>query len=730
MSKKQNTVQTLISQLAKPTLAMGLIAAATGLQAQDSITTYNLDAVTITATRVEQNPDTVGRSVTVIKKEAINNSVYNNVAELLSTQEGIYVVGAAQNPGSVQSVFMRGANSEHTVILVDGVRITDPSSTTNSVNLAELSLVNIEQIEIVRGSHSTLYGSSAIGGVINIITKKGTKKGVNLSANATVGLFNETASDLSQNVNLGYTAKNGLYVNGEVFNRNVAGIDATTDTITNPNTYNKRDKDGFEKLDLVGKVGFKNKKWNAFVAYKNTNQLSEIDDGAYIDDDNYTVEFDRNLYSYQAAYKLGDKANLTFVGGYTDMKRTAFDDSSVVSNLGTFDHAISESSYEGTVLNNELQADFKTKNAAFIFGAGHYEQTMTAKTFYKNYSTSYESKSDLDTLNIKTNTSSLFAHSDINGNAVSASLNKLNLGLGLRYNYHSTFGNNITYELNPTYKLSNNSVVYLSYSTGFNAPALYRLYSPNKNMVSNITRGNIDLDPEKSASIELGVKQRTGKNTFITFAMYQTTVKDLIDYVYLWDKSIGIDTLGNDWMRPDYLGDTYLNIGTQTNTGFEFGLQTQLNKQFSLAANISLVSGKLNYKPSSTSYTNNYHVQLFESGTFLTEEVEMQGLTRRSNTVNINLGYTPTKKLAFNADLRFAGLKNDVAYDANLGPYGALGQTKVGGYSLLGFNVKYTFVKKLTVNFRIDNLADVDYQEINGYTTRGRGFYLKLNYSL
>lgn len=72
---------------------------------------------------------------------------------------------------------MRGANSNHTVIMVDGMRLSDPSSVDNALDLGELSLTNIERIEIVRGAHSTLYGSSAIGGAVNIITKKNDRLG-------------------------------------------------------------------------------------------------------------------------------------------------------------------------------------------------------------------------------------------------------------------------------------------------------------------------------------------------------------------------------------------------------------------------------------------------------------------------------------------------------------------------------------------------------------------------
>ena len=138
---------------------------------EDYTKVYPMKEIVVTATRTDKDVNNVGRSVTLITNEQMKTSVYNNLAELLSRQEGIYVVGTGQNPGMIQSLFMRGANNNQTAIMVDDVRITDPSSPNNALDLKELSLTNLDRVEIVRGAHSTLYGSSAIGGVINLITK-------------------------------------------------------------------------------------------------------------------------------------------------------------------------------------------------------------------------------------------------------------------------------------------------------------------------------------------------------------------------------------------------------------------------------------------------------------------------------------------------------------------------------------------------------------------------------
>ncbi len=265
MKKEKNKIATLL-------VASGTLLSAQNAngQQQDTTTANSLKEVVVAATRSEKNPLEVGKSITLISGEQIKNSGVNSMAELLSQQKGIFVVGTGQNPGQLQSIFTRGANSNQTLILVDGIKISDPSSTDNAADLSELSLMNIERIEIVSGSQSTLYGSSAIGGVINIITKTKQRPGLHVDAATNLGTFGAGTFLSGENVLLNYTAKNGFYINAGASNTNVKGLDATVDTVTNANDFahNHRDKDGFSKLDLVGKVGYKNEKWDIFASYK------------------------------------------------------------------------------------------------------------------------------------------------------------------------------------------------------------------------------------------------------------------------------------------------------------------------------------------------------------------------------------------------------------------------------------------------------------------------------
>lgn len=726
MKKEKNQIATLL-------VVSGALLFAPNVKGQQQDTTKSipLKEVVISATRSEKDPLDVGRSITLISSEQIKNSGANTMAELLSQQEGIFIVGTGQNPGQLQSIFTRGANSNQTVILVDGVKICDPSSTDNGINLSELSLANIDRIEIVRGSHSTLYGSSAIGGVINIITKTKQTPGLHVDAETKAGMFGSGTFLSSENVGLNYTTKSGFYVNVGAFNTNVKGLDATIDTVTDPNNYKHthRDKDGFSKTDLIGKVGYKNEKWDVFASYKKINQKVDIDKGSYNDDDNYTTTFKRNLSTYGATYKINEKFKVSYIGGLTDLKHVFTDDSSVVNTAGKYDGTFYKGSYKANVSNNELQANIKLKGFSAVVGGGVYNEKMTFNTYYySNTYGIYESKSNLDSLHINVNTINQFAHVDMDGSIINDKYKAFAIGLGIRNTKHDLFGGNLTYEINPSLKVKENGLLFASYSTGFNAPSLYQLYSNNKDFTSGITRGNQTLKPEESQSWEFGFKQKVNDNITFSISYFKTIVENSIDYVYLWNKNTKIDSLG----YADYMGDTYVNIGKQTNQGVEIAVSSKVSDKLSVFTNLSLISGRLEYDPANidNAHTQGNHVQIFGSGAFLNKEAETIGLVRRPSTANVGLTYQPIKKLSLGANLKYVGPRSDVYYNSGSGPFGALAMKGVGDYTLVDVLIKYTIIKQLSTTLRVENVFDVKYNEIYGYTTRGRGFYLAIRYNM
>src|SRR6185295_2373488 len=138
------------------------------------------NTVVVTATRTEQSLSEVGQSISVIDADAIRQRQSDSVVDLLRNVPGVTF---ARNGGigTSTSVFIRGAENDQTVALIDGVKLNDPSSPGGGFNFGNLLVGNIARIEVLRGSQSVLWGSQAIGGVVSLTTTEPTEE---LSANA------------------------------------------------------------------------------------------------------------------------------------------------------------------------------------------------------------------------------------------------------------------------------------------------------------------------------------------------------------------------------------------------------------------------------------------------------------------------------------------------------------------------------------------------------------------
>src|SRR5258705_3447236 len=166
------------------------------LPAQDS-TGKVLDEVVLTANKFEQKQSQTGKVVTVISKDQLEKSTGKTIAQVLNEQAGITITGVYMSAGSVQTVFMRGASSGRTLIFIDGIAVNDLAMINNEFDLNLISINDVERIEICKGAQSTLYGSDAIAGVINIITvKKEVNKPFNIKSTAAFGNKNTFRGNL------------------------------------------------------------------------------------------------------------------------------------------------------------------------------------------------------------------------------------------------------------------------------------------------------------------------------------------------------------------------------------------------------------------------------------------------------------------------------------------------------------------------------------------------------
>ncbi|MGZ3756242.1 MAG: TonB-dependent receptor, partial [Mucilaginibacter sp.] len=149
-----------------------------------------LDTVVVTATRSPKKISETGRVVTVISADQISRSQGKSLPELLNTVPGIIFSGAGNGAGISSTIYLNGASTGNTLILVDGFPVNNASSIDGSYDLNAFPLDMIDHIEILKGSGSTLYGSDAVAGVINIITKHARKNGFNTSVQLSGGSYN------------------------------------------------------------------------------------------------------------------------------------------------------------------------------------------------------------------------------------------------------------------------------------------------------------------------------------------------------------------------------------------------------------------------------------------------------------------------------------------------------------------------------------------------------------
>jgi vitamin B12 transporter len=183
--------------MTKKLLALSALLAAMNAQAQDSTAKRELDEVVVTATKYPVKLSETGKVVTVIGREQMERSSGKSLAQVLTEQTGIIVNGANSNPGKDKSIFLRGASNDYTLILLDGIPVNDPSGAGGAFDLRLFPVEQIDHIEILKGSQSTLYGSDAVAGVINIITKKKGSKAIGFNGGATYGSFNTFTADVA-----------------------------------------------------------------------------------------------------------------------------------------------------------------------------------------------------------------------------------------------------------------------------------------------------------------------------------------------------------------------------------------------------------------------------------------------------------------------------------------------------------------------------------------------------
>jgi len=467
-----------------------------------------LEEVVVTATRTESTLQQIGgSSVTVITAQDIEAKKQITVEEILKGAPGIDVA-ATGGLGTTTTVFMRGADSKNTLILLDGIIFNDPSSPDRGADLANLTVDNIERIEIVRGPLSVLYGSNATAGVINIITKKGRGK-PSVHAGLEGGSYNTWKY---------YGGASGAL---DKFNFSLTASRVDTDGFSVANDDNDRildagntsEDDGWENTTVSAKLGVDiTPDFDINAILRNLDSEVELDDwdflGGYSGDrfdpvtslPDPTGKKERKTTSDQSFGRINVhnhffdrffESNLYYQ--VSNQKREDFDNDGTRS----YDH-------DGETWELGWQGGLNFDDINILsFGATHFNETM-----------------DSDSSNIHdkdADTRSLWAHDQLFLG------DSLVLVGGVRHDDHDRFGGKTTYRFAPAYTITETQTTFkASYGTGFRAPSLFELYS---------AYGSETLKPEESEGWDMGFEQGLmDKKIRFGLTYFSTTYTDLIDY--------------------------------------------------------------------------------------------------------------------------------------------------------------------------------------------------------
>ncbi len=415
--------------------------------------------ITVTATRVYVPIENVGDDVDVITEKEIKKLGFTSITDVLNYVAGVsfYSNGGW---GKQSNVFIQGLEGKYILVLLNGVPINDPSTPSGKANFEWIDLNSVKRIEVLKGSQSSLYGSEAIGGVINIITKKPKKNEFSLSFEG--GKY----KTFKESFYSGLKLKNGfLSVSAENFKTN--GFSATNEKAGSW-TYNP-DNDGFHYT--TGMVSF---------GYRPSSTVEISGDfsvkGGYSDYDAGSsparTNYDR-LFS-DIRTKIFSSENLTWeilLGNNKEVRDDTF------------------GLYRGITRYISLSPTYYLGEKTFVKGGASYRYEKAKVVGYPNV----DNKSHY--------LKSLYAEgvTDLLG---------INLVTALRLDNHKEFGTHGTYKISTAYTLSKTGTTFKAqYGTGFKAPTLSQMYGYYSSAWGK-TVGNPDLDPEKSEGWTFGISQR------------------------------------------------------------------------------------------------------------------------------------------------------------------------------------------------------------------------------
>lgn len=702
-------------------LAVSIASVTAAVSANDA--QVRLDNLVISASGFEQKITDAPASISVVTREELEQKNFSNLAEALRDVEGIDVLGNTGKTGGL-NISIRGMPSDYTLILIDGRRQSAAGDITPN-GFGEMSTgfippVNaIERIEVIRGPMSTLYGSDAIGGVVNIITRK-------------VG--NEWTGSLTQEFTFqeesefGDNRKTSFYTSGPLIEDRLG--------LTLRGSYFDRDEYNLTAQGVGGQEILLNSRGQSKVEAEIYTFGGRLDLLAHEDHDLW-FDFDISRQTYDNGTpdnrKLSNNDTATNWRGYDDELRHdreqfAIGHTSRVGE-GTWESSLMRNQTEtiGRTIpgnpNNPTNTGIPGKNVKdprelestnLIFDT-KYMQALGDRHFF-TVGGQYWKAEMIDGVapnKFKQDDWSLFAENEW------SVTDDLMLTLGARYNHNEFFGGHITPRAYAVYSLDNNWTLKGGVSTGYKTPNVDALYDGINGITAQgatATVGNPALDPEKSINGELGVYYQQDNGFSANATLFQSRIKDRFSSTTRYN--CNYDGSGSDPIQNPAPGDCYNLSGFdgQSTVGWTENLNKARSEGIELAARIPLAPDwnlSVNYTYTETEIED-------ESGQVVGE---LSDTPRHLANARLSWQATPQANLWLNASYRGESRRFDTEPTAgqNKALYDAVGDIK--GYGLLDLGGSYQLTRNLRLSGTIENLLNKDFRAYKAYEYNGDTYY-------
>ncbi len=597
----------------------------------DTLKVRELDEVVVSDSRFELKRENSGKTVITIGPEILERNPGTSVASLLNRYSGIEIGGSRSRQGEVLGVFARGGRGRQVLVLLDGVRIADPSSFAQEYDLRLLSSADIASIEIIKGAASTLYGTNAAAAVINIKTKEGDDKPLSGVFQSTMGT-NHAASEqryrlsrFSHSSRVSGTLDAFTYAVG-VSHEFANGLSSLA-TATG-------EEDAFSRFGTSVRLGYRVGKKLSFTLYGQEQRLRN--------------DYDETFGFSDAPYRFVSKQLRTGISSGFTYNRGNLNLNTAYSEYDSENFSAFPSAFKGDNIILDLYNRYQLGNKVFTVLGVNYSEDRT-------YSVNTEKVTQFDPYL----------------NLVFVSGKGWNMNTGARLNRHSQYGNHGVYNINPSYRWAFKKgylKAMASYSTSFIAPSLAQLFGE--------FGANPSLEPETNRTLETGLE----------LAM---TGRMRASLVYFNRKEQNAVIFNNSSFQ-------YFNAASEiTVEGLELEVNWQPSKQLNLTGN----------------YT-------------FTERAGDNAIRIPRHKWNLNLGYQFSPKVFGQILGSYTGERTDTDFNT-------LTDLKLDPFFLLGMQLSYEALPdRLKLYVQGENLGNSRFEEVAGFTTRGRniafGFQLSL----